>query len=189
MAYTSCAASLGGNIAVDCSNPPKAGFTGEGLLIDLDQYTPTYVQDGSNPRILTSITLGSGEKVCVVDNVWSNPFDGASRTLSTENGRPKYNLSLPVRVPLRSADGAKNVIEPLAQSRLLGIFKMNDGRYLVYGFSGTMRATEQTQGEGENAGDWLVTLTSEENWAVCELKGADDATTKAVYDALKAAAY
>lgn len=189
MAYASCAAALAANIAVDCANPPKAGFTGEGILIDLDQVTPDFTVNSSNPRILEDIQIESGDKVCVVDNVWSNPFDGASRTLNTEAGRPKYDLSLPVRIPARSAAGAKDIVEPLAQSRLLGIFKMNDGRYLVYGYSGTMRATEQTQGEGENDGDWLVTLTSSENWAVCELKAGTAAQTKAVYDALKAKAY
>jgi len=189
MAYTPCSASLGGNIAIDCANPPKAGFTGEGLLIDLDNSTVTTVQDASNPRILTSIVVDAADHVCVVDNVWANPFDGATRTLNTENGRPSYDLSLPVRIPLRSADAAKDIVEPLAKNRLLGIFKMNDGKYLVYGFAGTLKATEITQSESENGGDAVATLTSSESWFVCELKGADDDATKAVYDALKAKAF
>ena len=190
MAYTSCAAGLGANIARDCAKPSNPGFTGEGLLIDLDAVTPTITQLTANPRVLTSVSVGAGDKVCVVDNVWINPFDGSANALNTENGRPKYDKTVIVRVPANTAAAAKDIIEPMAQRRLLGIFKMNDGRYLVYGFAGTMKASEQTQNEGENGGDWAVTLTSSEDWAVCELiSDSSVQSTADIYDALKAKAY
>ena len=189
MAYTSCAASLGANIAMDCANPPQPGFTGEGVLIDLGAVTPSVTVDSSNPRVLTAFSLESGDKVAVVDNVWRDPFSGSARALNAENGRTTYDNTISMRVPVRDAASAKNIIEPLAQSHFIGIFPTVDKKFLVYGYYGKFQATEQTQNEGENGGDWAVTMSVNEPYAVVELKSTDYAATKTIYDALKAKAY
>ena len=189
MAYTSCAASLGANIAIDCANPPQPGFTGEGVLIDLGAVTPSVTVDSSNPRVITSITLESGDKVAVVDNVWRDPFSGSARTLNAESGRKTYDDTIVLRVPQRDAAAAKNIIEPLADGRFVGIFPTVDKKFLVYGYYGKFQASEQTQNEGESGGDFVVTMSVNEPYAVVELKSTDYAATKAIYDALKAAAF
>lgn len=189
MAYTPCANNLGANIQASCSNPPVAGFVGEGVLIDMNDVTLTATADGSNPRILTALSVASGDKVCVVDNVWRDPFTGSARTMNAENGRVMYDTTIALRVPDRSADGAKDVIEPLAKGRFLGVFPTIDNKFLVYGYYGKFQASEQTQNEGENGGDWAVTMQSSEPYAVVELKSTDYAATKAIYDALKAKAF
>lgn len=188
MAYTPCAINLGANIAVDCANPPRAGFTGEGVLIDLGAVTPTIAVSNTNPRVLTSITLGASDKCAVVDNMWRDSMV-ATITQNTENGRPSYDKTLPVRIPLRSAEASKEIVEPLAHSHFLGVFPTIDQRFIVLGFYGKLQASEVTQSEGENGGDFAATLSSNEPYAVVELLDTDYATTKAVYDALKAAAY
>lgn len=189
MAYTPCANNLGANIAASCANPPVPGFKGDGILIDLGDVTPTVAVSGTNPRILTSITIASGDKVCVVDNVWRDPFSGSARTLNAENGRITYDNTISLRVPIRDAESAKDIVEPLAKSHFLGIFPTIDNKFLVYGYYGKFQASEQTQNEGENGGDWAVTLTSNEPYAVCELLSTDYAATKAIYDALVASAF
>ena len=189
MAYTSCAQNLGANIAMDCANPPRAGFKGMGILIDLGNVTPAVAVDSSNPRILKSITLESGDKVCVVDNVWRDPFSGSARTMNAESGRVTYDNTIAMRVPLRSAEAAKSIIEPLAKSHFLGIFPTLDGKFLVYGWYGKFQASEQTQNEGENGGDFAVTMSSNEPYAICELWDTDYVTTKAIYDGLVAKAF
>lgn len=189
MAYTPCAANLAANIAQDCANPPRPGFTGEGVLIDLGNATITPVVDSNNPRIIKSLSIGASDKCCVVDNVWANPFADSSRALNIENGRAVYDLTLSVRIPLRSADAAMNIVEPLAKSRFIGIFPTVDNKFLVYGYYGKFQATEQTQNEDENGGDVVATMTSQEPYFCCELFDTDYATTKAMYDALVAKAF
>lgn len=189
MAYTACAANLGANIQADCANPPRAGFKGDGILIDLGAVNPRVAVSQTNPRIFTSIALESGDKCCVVDNVWRDPFAGSNRALNVENGRPSYDEQIMMRVPMRSADAASKVVEPLAKSHFLGIFPTIDNKFLVYGYYGKFQASEQTQNEGENGGDWAVTMAANEPYAVVELWDTDYATTKAVYDALVAQAF
>lgn len=189
MAYTACANNLGANIAFDCANPPRPGFIGEGLLIDLGVVTPDVTVETSNPRILSNIVLANDDKVCVVDNVYRDPFSGSARTMNAESGRITYDNTLSLRVPVRDADASKDIIEPLAKSHFLGIFPTVDKKFLVYGWYGKFQASEQTQNEGENGGDWAVTMSVNEPYAVVELKSTDYAATKAIYDALKAAAF
>lgn len=190
MAYTPCAQNLGANIQQDCNNPFRAGFTGEGVLIDLGAVTPAVVVDNTNPRVLTSIAItGANDHCAVVDNVWRDPFTDSSRALNTENGRPAYDLTLSMRVPLRDAASAKDIVEPLAKSHFLGVFPTIDNKFLVYGYYGKFQASEQTQNEGENGGDVVVTMTSQEPYFVTELLDTDYATTKAIYDALVAKAF
>ena len=188
MAYTPCAANLGANIAVDCSNPPRAGFTGEGILIDLGDVTPSVSVSSTNPRILESITVESGDKVCVVDNLWRDSMV-ATIAQNVENGRTTWDKTLPIRIPERSAVAAKNVIEPLASSHFLGIFPTVDQRFIVLGYYGTFQASENSQSEGENGGDFAATMSVNEPFAVVELKSTDYAATKTIYDALKAKAF
>lgn len=189
MAYSSCASVLGANIAMDCANPPQPGFIGEGVLIDLGAVMPSVTVDSSNPRVLTAISIEEGDKVAVVDNVWRDPFSGSARTMNAESGRTTYDSTISMRVPVRDAESAKSIIEPLAQSHFIGIFPTVDKKFLVYGYYGKFQATEQTQNEGENGGDWAVTMSVNEPYAVVELKSTDYAATKAIYDALKAKAY
>ena len=189
MAYTPCAQNLGANIAADCQNPPRAGFTGEGILIDLGDVTPSVAVSQTNPRILTSITLASGDKCAVVDNVWRDPFSGSARALNVENGRTTYDNTISLRIPARTAAASKDIIEPLAKSHFLGIFPTVDNHFLVYGYYGKFQASEQTQNEGENGGDFTATMSVNEPYAVVELWDTDYATTKAMFDALKAKAF
>lgn len=189
MAYTPCAQNLGANIAADCANPPRAGFKGDGVLIDLGAVTPTYTIDSQNPRVFKSITLGSGDHCAAVDNVWRDPFSGSSRTLNAESGRVTFDNTIAMRIPVRTAEGSKNIVEPLAKSHFLGIFPTIDNRFLVYGYYGKFQASEITQNEGENGGDFAATLAENTPYAVCELWDTDYATTKAVYDALVAKAF
>ena len=189
MAYTPCANNLGANIQASCANPPVPGFTGEGVLIDVQDCTITAAADSQNPRVLTALSVASGDKVCVVDNVWRDPFSGSARTLNAENGRITYDNTIAMRVPVRDAASAKEIIEPLAKSNFIGVFPTVDKKFLVYGYYGKFQATEQTQNEGENGGDWAVTMAVNEPYAVVELKSTDYAATKAIYDALKAKAF
>ena len=189
MAYTPCANNLGANIQASCANPPVAGFVGNGVLIDMNDATITATADSQNPRILTALSVASGDKVCVVDNVWKDPFTGSARTMNADNGRVMYDTTIALRVPERSAEAAKDIIEPLAKGRFLGVFPTIDNKFLVYGYYGKFQATEQTQNEGENGGDWAVTMQASEPYAVVELKSTDYAATKAIFDALVAKAF
>ena len=146
-------------------------------------------RDGTPITFALKNNVGCGDKCAVVDNVWRDPFSGSQRALNVENGRPVYDLQLSMRVPLRSADASKNIVEPLAKSHFIGIFPTVDNKFLVYGYYGKFQASEMTQNEGENGGDCMVTMASQEPFYVTELWDTDYVTTKAIYDALVAKAF
>ena len=93
MAYSSCAGSLAANIAKDCAHSMAGGYTGRGLLIPLTN-TLTFAVDGTNPRIITGITMGVGEKLAVIDNVWPSAFNESNTQSNADNGRLVYGKVL-----------------------------------------------------------------------------------------------
>lgn len=196
MAYTSCAASIAANISRDCAHPLVGGYTGRGVLIAWKD-APTFTQDASNARIIESITLGSGVKVAVIDNVWANAFDGSNKASNGDNGIVNFTKQFAFRVPLRGAATAQDIIEPLANAPLGYIAvlekndKVGDGSYEVVGFEQGLKATADglTQSESENGGAWSVTMQCTENFAEYVLFDTNYTTTKAAFEALIANAF
>lgn len=192
MAYTSCAAQVAANIQADCNAPAVGGFTGRGVYIP-KSYAPTLSKSASNPRIISAITLESGQKTIAIENLLQNPFNGGSVTANAETGL--YTKAVALRVPLHGAAVSRDIIEPLLKAPLGGIVILErldtegDGSFVVYGAERGLKATEQTLNEYENNGDWSVTLSADEHFAECVLFDTDYATTKAKFDALLAASY
>lgn len=190
MAYASCAAELAANIAQSCSTPNVGGYTGRAVLISRS-LNPTFTFDSSNPRIVKAVTLESGDKTIVLDNVMpTDPLTGSTTELTTDNGWSIYNKSLAVRVPLRGAGTSKNIIEPFVDSPL-GVIAIvekryagGDGSFEVIGIEKGLKATAETRNEYENGGDWAVTLSTTENFAEYTLFDTDYATTLAKFEAL-----
>lgn len=195
MAYTSCASQLGANIAQDCAHPLVGGYTGEMLLIDLSAVTMTPTVSVSNPRILTNIALAAGDKVAVVDNAWGTPFDGSTTEVTTDNGAPKYTKTLGFRVPKRGAGASKDIVEAFYNNPagFLAIVpkndKVGDGSFEVIGYQKPLKGSAGSRNENEQDGSVSITLTTQEAWFEVVLFDTDYATTKAIYDSLKALAY
>ena len=194
MAYTSCAAELAANINPNCATPNVGGYTGRAILIPCS-INPTITKSGTNPRIVSDIALESGDKVCVVDNAMPvNPFAGSTTTMSTDNGWASYAKSLAIRIPMRGAGVAKDVVEPLVDSPLGVIaivekkFKGGDGSFEIMGLEAGMKATEESRDESANNGDWSATLSTSERFAEYTLFDTDYATTLAKFEALWAKA-
>lgn len=165
MAYSSCAADLAANIAMDCAQPIVGGYTGRAVLVQWED-APIIVQNANNPRKITSITLGTGVKTIVVDNAFVTPFDGSQTSSNTDSGRVLYGKQLLIRVPKRGADASKNIIEPLHSSAMgfLAVVekkdKTSDGAFEVIGYCSPLKATGDgtSRNENENGGDTLVKL-------------------------------
>ena len=117
MAYSSCAGSLAANITKDCAHPMVGGYTGRGLLIPLTN-SLTFAVDGTNPRIITGITMGVGEKLAVIDNVWPSAFNDSNTQSNADNGRLVYGKTFAFRIPLRGGGVSKDIVEPLADAPL-----------------------------------------------------------------------
>lgn len=193
MAYTNCAANLAANIAQDCAHPIVGGYTGRGVLIPLSVLTPTIVQDGENPRLLTTLSV-SGTGVVVVDNVFAEPFTGSTTAGNADSGRPMYTKTMAVRIPKRGAATAKDIVEPLFASAqgFIGVFekkdKVGDGSYEVIGLLQPMKGdiASLTRDESANGGDWSVNLVSVEPYAEVTLVGEDKtyASAKTAFEAL-----
>lgn len=194
MAYVSCAAEVAANIAQNCANPNVGGYTGRGIYIS-KSLAPTITKDASNPRIVTGVTLEEGQKVVVIDNVMTTPFDGSSTTSNTDNGWGNFDKVLSVRIPLRGGKASKEVVEPLMRSALGGLVilekrdQSGDGSFEILGLQQGVKATEITRNENENGGDWVATLQCSEYHAENSLFDTDYETTLAKFEALIALAY
>lgn len=194
--YQSCISEVAGNIAMNCAQPIVGGYTGRAVLIPYS-INPTLTQDASNPRIISEITIPTGKNVIVVDNVMQNPFDGSNVQSTAENGRPAFNKSFTIRIPLRGAVASKDVIEPLlnsAQGYML-VAEKNDkaghGSFEVIGALQPLKATGDgtSRNEAENGGDYVATLSCTEAWAEAELfvDGSEETPAVSDYAASKAA--
>ena len=193
LAYASCAGSLAANIAKDCAHPMAGGYTGRGLLIPLTN-TLTFAVDASNPRIITGITMGVGEKLAVIDNVWPSAFNESNTQSNADNGRLVYNKTFAFRIPLRGAGTSKDIVEPLADAPLgyLAVLekkdRIGDGSYEVVGYGQglTVNPDGIMRNENENGGDIVVTMSCEEQFFEVTLFDTDYATTKAAFETLMA---
>lgn len=197
LAFTSCAADIAGNIAMNCANPNVAGYTGRGVLINLSD-APTLTRDGSNPRIISAITLGVGVKVAAVDNsALSQPLTGSQVQSTDENGMVQYQKTAVINIPLRGADVSKDIVEPLHRSALGFMLilekkdRSGDGSYVVVGSEQGLKATADgiLRNEYENGGSIMATLSTTENFFEETFFDTDYATTKTAFEALLAQAF
>ena len=196
MAYSSCAGSLAANIAKDCAHPMAGGYTGRGLLIPLTN-TLTFAVDGTNPRIITGITMGVGEKLAIIDNVWPSAFNDSNTQSNADNGRLVYGKTFAFRIPLRGAGTSKDIVEPLTDAPLgyLAVLekkdRVGDGSYEIVGYGQglTVNPDGIVRNENENGGDIVVTMSCEEQFFEVTFFDTNYATTKTAFETLMANSY
>lgn len=196
MTYASCAGSLAANIAKDCSKPMTGGYTGRGLLIPLSN-TLTYAINATNPRIITSITMGASDKLAVIDNVWPSAFDGTNTQSNADSGRTLYGKTFAFRIPLRGAGTSKDIVEPLVESPLgyLAVLekkdRRGDGSFEIVGYCQglTVNADGIVRNENENGGDIVVTMSCQEQYFEVTMFDTDYNTTKAAFETMLLSAF
>lgn len=197
MAYTSCAATMADNIAKDCSAPIAGGYTGRGVLIDLAD-APTLTRDGSNPRIITAITLGVGVKVAVIDNAFSpTPLTGSNTQSNTDDGMMKHRKTVVLTIPKRGGGASKKIVEPTYQSPLgyLAVLEKKDrngdGSFEVIGAEQGLLANADgiVRDEYTNGGCTMVTMSTNEVNFENVFFATDYETTLAAFEALLANGY
>ena len=197
LAYASCAATMADNIAKDCAAPLAGGYTGRGVLIDLAD-APTITRDGSNPRILTAITLGVGKSLAVIDNAFTpQPLNGSNSQSNTDDGMLKHRKTLVLTIPKRGAAASKEIVEPTYQSPLgyLAVLEKKDrngdGSFEVVGAEQGLVANADgiVRNEYENGGCTIVTMSTNEVNFENVLFATDYETTLAAFEALLAKGY
>ena len=197
MAYASCAATMADNIAKDCAAPLAGGYTGRGVLIDLAD-APTLTRDGSNPRIITAITLGVGKNLAVIDNAFTpQPLNGSNSQSNTDDGMLKHRKTLVLTIPKRGAAASKEIVEPTYQSPLgyLAVLEKKDrngdGSFEVVGAEQGLVANADgiVRNEYENGGCTIVTMSTNEVNFENVLFATDYETTLAAFEALLAKGY
>lgn len=196
LAYASCAGKLAANIAKDCDHPQVGGYTGRGLLIPL-RNTLIFAVDASNPRIITGISMGSGEKLAVIDNVWPSAMDGSSTQSNVDSGRLQYGKTFTFRIPLRGAGVSKDIVEPLADAPLgyLAVLekkdRVGDGSYEVVGYGQGLQVNGDgiVRNENENGGDIVVTMSCQEQFFEVTFFDTDYATTKSAFENLMGSSF
>ena len=197
LAYASCAATMADNIAKDCAAPLAGGYTGRGVLIDLAD-APTITRDGSNPRIITAITLGVGKSLAVIDNAFTpQPLNGSNSQSNTDDGMLKHRKTLVLTIPKRGAAASKEIVEPTYQSPLgyLAVLEKKDrngdGSFEVVGAEQGLVANADgiVRNEYENGGCTIVTMSTNEVNFENVLFANDYETTLAAFEALLAKGY
>lgn len=197
LAYASCAATMADNIAKDCAAPLAGGYTGRGVLIDLAD-APTLTRDGSNPRIITAITLGVGKNLAVIDNAFTpQPLNGSNSQSNTDDGMLKHRKTLVLTIPKRGAAASKEIVEPTYQSPLgyLAVLEKKDrngdGSFEVVGAEQGLVANADgiVRNEYENGGCTIVTMSTNEVNFENVLFATDYETTLAAFEALLAKGY
>lgn len=198
MAYTSCAATIADNIAKDCAKPLAGGYTGRGVLIDLADAAPTFTVSGTNPRIITAITLAVGKKLSVIDNVFSpQPLTGSNSQSNTDDGMMKFRKTLVLSIPKRGAEASKEIVEPTFQSPLGYVAVLEkkdrngDGSFEIIGYEQGLVANADgiVRNEYENGGCTMVTMSTNEVNFENVLYDTDYATTLSAFETLLTKAY
>lgn len=197
MAYTSCAADIAGNIAQNCANPIVPGYTGRGILINWSD-APVLTVSGTNPRIITAITLSAGVKVAVVDNAgFEAPFTGSTTASTGDDGVVRYDKTAVLNIPLRGAAVAKDIVEPLNRSALGFLLilekkdKVGNGSFEIIGAEQGLKANPDgiQRNEYENGGSVVATMSTRENFFETVFFDTDYATTLAAFEALMVSAF
>lgn len=197
MAYTNCAATMADNIAKDCAKPIGGGYTGRGILIDLAD-VQAFTVSGTNPRIITAITLATGKKVSVIDNAFSpQPLTGSNSQSNTDDGMMKFRKTLTLTIPKRGAKASKEIVEPTYQSPLgyVAILekkdRSGDGSFELVGYEQGLVANADgiVRNEYENGGCTIVTMSTNEVNFENVFYDTDYATTLAAFETLMASAY
>lgn len=197
MAYTSCAADVVASIQQDCNNPIVGEYTGRAVLFALDQ-NPVFVQDATNPRIITSITLPNSGKFVAIDNAFAATAMADSQTQSNADGiDTRFGKTVSFVVPQRGAAVSKDIIEPLTHNGLGFVVvlekkdRSGDGSFEVVGFQQGLKANADgvARNETENNGATKITMSCTESFFEVVLFDTDYATSKAAFDAMLANAY
>lgn len=197
MAYTSCAATLADNIAKDCAKPIAGGYTGRGVLIDLADVA-SFTVSGTNPRIITAITLVTGKKCSVIDNAFSpQPLTGSNSQSNTDDGMMKFRKTLVLTIPKRGAKASKELVEPTYQSPLGYVAvlekkdRSGDGSFEIVGYEQGLVANADgiVRNEYENGGCTIVTMSTNEVNYENTFYDTDYANTLAAFETLMTSAY
>lgn len=191
MAYTSCTQKIAASIQGSCDKPIVPGYTGRGVLIDLTD-SITWTVDASNPRIISNIAVASPAKFIAIDNVWTDAYTGSNTASNNENGRSSFTKTFTFRVPLRGAEVSKDIIEPLMNSSLgFAVVlekddRVGDGSYEIVGYLKGLKANADgiTRNEYENGADWMITMSTNEQFAEVVLFDTDYATTQDTFETM-----
>lgn len=197
MDYTACAADVVASIKQDCNNPIVGEYTGRAVLFALDQ-NPVFVQDATNPRIITSITLPDNGKFVAIDNAFAATAMADSQTQSNADGGDiRFAKNVSFVVPERGAAVSKDIIEPLTHNGLGFVMvlekkdRKGDGSFEIVGFQQGLKANADgvARNEAENNGATKVTMSCTESFFEVVFFDTDYATSKAAFDAMLANAY
>lgn len=184
----SCFGEAMASIAPDCNNPLVGGYTGRGALIPSDSIT-SVTASSSNPRILESITA---DTIIGIENAVVTPFDGSTTASTADDGKMSFGKTISFRIPLRGANTAKNIVEPLAYSTTGYVAivekkdKVGDGSFEIIGYNQGLKVNADgiQRNENENGGDVSVTMSCTEGWFEATLFKTDYATSKGLFEAL-----
>lgn len=183
----SCISQIAGIITPDCEDPKIAGFSERAIIYGAAEIPSLVITTSANtPATINDISFQPDtDELGVRCTIYGeNPYNGTNTALTREDGVEKYIHQVGLRVANRGSDKGHDIIEPLARGRHVVVQLTNDNRVFIHGLHGVLKATEQTQNEYENNGDWMVTLQSKEPYPVVEVVSSGQSTALAVFERL-----
>lgn len=197
MAFTPCS-SLAGNIASDCTKPRIKGYESIGLIFRKKDVKSS-IRDATNSRIIKNLTFPAAgtppvptKCVGIIYNPRQSPahFNGTKTEFQLESNQFKKTVQFYYEGI--GGQNSYNVVEPLKNLNDYVIIlerkdKRGDGSYQVFGWESGLTATAQVY--DEETGYWLITMECEEPHSELTLFDTDYATTKTLFEGLKAHCY
>lgn len=166
MPLTLCPKLIADNISINCNNPIYAGLENVAYIINkADIASVTY--SGTNPHIVTAISLTSPATAFKIYNPFKSPLNGTQSTMAEGTNANKFDNAVSFVVPDDGPAVARDIIDQLANGEFVVIFAnkwenaTGDNKFQIYGLHKGLRASAMENGKysEDTDGGHAVTLT------------------------------
>ena len=192
MAVTLCGQLIANNIAPDCDRPMFSGLEDIAYIINKKDWDAgTVVYDGTNPHIITSISLVSPAKAYQVYNPVKNPFNGTSVALNSGDNVNKLDNKVSFMIMDNGPVVSQDIIEPIKNGKFVMIIENTregvKGKFEIMGLEKGLKLSALSRNHTDEGTDgcWTVEM-SETGVTVAPtfVFDTDVATTRALLNGL-----
>ncbi|MBQ5551081.1 MAG: hypothetical protein IIT32_08465 [Bacteroidales bacterium] len=167
---TACVQAITRDIAEDCENRIHSGIQHMAIIINKDDILGVAF-DPANRRHVTGLTLKTGARAYMLDNVRNNPFTGTNTQLQVGDFRNTYTRTVAFFVPLDGWETSKDILDPIANGKYVVIMQNEwlhtnskgeiDNEYQIYGLDKGCTVSSMVQTKYENDDVWSIEMTEE----------------------------
>lgn len=148
----------------DCDNPPIGGVDERLILFNLEDLLSVTYAGGSNPNVISGITLKSGAQAFVFEGTRNSNQPSHSFVPGTFVGGYDHLVNFHV---FEKGQDQKDNLEKMAYHKVVAIIENNDQTFEVFGLKQGLEVQEQTRElfNTDTAGAFVVSLKTSDNSA------------------------